>query len=62
MLIEYLYSHWQSDGEDLWSFAAISNKPPPKVAFAGRDCCIIAIKEEHMDAWLDQGPKKIDAL
>ena len=53
MLIACLYSHWEGDGEDLWSFAAITDEPPPEVAAAGHDRCIIPIKENYLDAWLD---------
>ena len=62
MLIACLYSHWQQDGEELWSFAAITDEPPPEVAAAGHDRCIIPIKEEHLDAWISPDPKKIAAL
>lgn len=62
MLIVCLYSHWQQDGEELWSFAAITDEPPPEVAAAGHDRCIIPIKEAHLDAWLDPDPKRIIAL
>ena len=57
MLIACLYSHWQGDGESLWSFAAITDEPPPEVLAAGHDRCIIPIKEDALDAWLspDQG-------
>ena len=62
MLIACLYSYWQNDSEELWSFAAITDEPPQEVAAAGHDRCIIPIKEEHLNAWLDKGPKKPDAL
>lgn len=57
MLIACLYSHWQGDGESLWSFAAITDEPPPEVLAAGHDRCIIPIKEDALDVWLspDQG-------
>lgn len=62
MLIACLYSHWQGDGEDLWSFAAITDEPPPEVAAAGHDRCILPIKHNHLDAWLDPDPMDIAAL
>jgi putative SOS response-associated peptidase YedK len=44
---------WSSPGEpDLLSFAAISDDPPPEIAAAGHDRCIVPIKPEHIDAWL----------
>ena len=62
MLIACLYSYWQNDSEELWSFAAITDEPPQEVAAAGHDRCIIPIKEEHLNAWLDPNPKKLTAL
>ncbi len=54
MLVACLWSRWTGkDGETLLSFAAITDDPPPEVAAAGHDRCIIPIKPEHLDAWLD---------
>jgi putative SOS response-associated peptidase YedK len=53
MLVACLYSHWTGAGEaDLDSFAAITDDPPPEVAAAGHDRCIIPVKSENVDAWL----------
>jgi putative SOS response-associated peptidase YedK len=53
MLVACLWSHWTAPGEpDLWSCAAITDEPPEEVAAAGHDRCIIPIKPEHIDAWL----------
>ena len=49
-------------GTDLFSFAAITDEPPPEVAAAGHDRCIVPIKPEHVDAWLSPDPKKLKAL
>ena len=62
MLIACLYSHWQGDGESLWSFAAITDEPPPEVLAAGHDRCIIPIKEDALDAWLSPDQGKLAAL
>ena len=54
MLVACLWSHWTGKGEpDLYSFAAITDEPPPEIAAAGHDRCIIPIKPEHVDAWLN---------
>ena len=54
MLVACLWSQWRESGSpDLLSFAAITDAPPPEVAAAGHDRCIIPIKPEHLDAWLD---------
>lgn len=57
MLVACLWSRWSTPGEpDLLSFAAITDEPPPEVAAAGHDRCIIPIKPERVDAWL--APKR----
>jgi putative SOS response-associated peptidase YedK len=55
MLIACLWSSWSGDGEELLSFAAITDEPEPEVAAAGHDRTIINIKPEHVDAWLAGG-------
>jgi putative SOS response-associated peptidase YedK len=50
------------DAADLWSFAAITDEPPPEVAAAGHDRCIVPIKPENVEAWLNPDPKNLDAL
>ncbi|MEO7067591.1 MAG: SOS response-associated peptidase family protein [Rhodanobacter sp.] len=49
-------------GTDLFSFAAITDQPPAEVAAAGHDRCIIPLKPEHIDAWLNPDPKNLQAL
>ncbi|QDQ84043.1 hypothetical protein FNZ07_23215 [Paraburkholderia megapolitana] len=42
MIVACLRSHWSDDGEaDLLSFAAITDEPPPDIATASHDRCII---------------------
>jgi len=63
MIVACLYSRWiGDDGEELLSFAAITDEPPAEVAAAGHDRCIIPIKPEHIDAWLNPDPKNLPAL
>jgi putative SOS response-associated peptidase YedK len=53
MLIACLWSHWTDPKEpDLRGFAAITDDPPPDVAAAGHDRCIINLRPEHVEAWL----------
>lgn len=53
MLVACLWSRWTKEGEaDLLSFSAITDEPPPEVAAAGHDRCIIPIRPENIDAWL----------
>lgn len=62
MLVACLWSHWTGKDEpDLLSFAAITDDPPPEVAAAGHDRCIIPIKEENIDAWLSPDPSNLEA-
>lgn len=63
MLVACLWSHWEDTGEpDLYSFAAITDEPPPEVAAAGHDRCIIPIKPEHIDAWLSPDSTDLAAM
>jgi putative SOS response-associated peptidase YedK len=53
MLVACLWSRWSAPGEpDLLSFAAITDEPPPEIAAAGHDRCIVPLKPENIDAWL----------
>jgi putative SOS response-associated peptidase YedK len=63
MLVACLWSRWTAPGEpELLSFAAITDEPPPEVAAAGHDRCIIPIRPEHVDAWLRPDPSNLRAL
>ncbi|MFM0385741.1 SOS response-associated peptidase family protein [Paraburkholderia dipogonis] len=54
MLVACLWSRWSAPDEpDLLSFAAITDEPPPEVAAAGHDRCIVPVKPENIDAWLN---------
>lgn len=62
MLVACLWSRWVAPGEpDLLSFAAITDEPPEEVAAAGHDRCIIPIKPENVDAWLNPDPRNLGA-
>ena len=57
MLVACLWSRWSGPGQpDLLSFAAITDEPPDEVAAAGHDRCIIPIKPQNMQAWLNPQP------
>lgn len=63
MLVACLWSRWTKPGEpDLLSFAAITDEPPEEVAAAGHDRCIVPIRAENVDAWLNPNPKNLQAL
>lgn len=62
MLLACLWNRSELPGEDyLLSFTAITVDPPPEVAAAGHDRCIVPIRPEHLDAWLNPNPADIDA-
>lgn len=62
MYVACLWSHWTEGEESLDSFAAITDEPPPEVAAAGHDRCIIPIKQENIAAWLNPDPKNLAAM
>ena len=63
MLVACLCSRWTGSGEpDLLSFAAITDEPPEEVAAAGHDRCIVPIKPENIDAWLNPDSKDLASL
>jgi putative SOS response-associated peptidase YedK len=63
MLIACVWSRWSAAGEpDLYSFAAITDEPPDEVAAAGHDRCIIPIRPENIDAWLNPDPSNLAGL
>ena len=60
MLVACLWSRWTAPGQpDLLSFAAVTDEPPPEVADAGHDRCIIPLRPEHIDEWLNPDPNQL---
>ena len=59
MLVACLWSHWTGPGDDVLSFAAITDTPPPEVAAAGHDRCIIPIDPVNIDRWLRPDPARL---
>lgn len=63
MLVACVWSEWSGPDEpNLLSFAAITDEPPAEVAAAGHDRCIIPIRPENVDAWLNPDPKNLAAM
>jgi putative SOS response-associated peptidase YedK len=63
MLIACLWSHWTDTQEpDVRGFAAITDEPPPDVAAAGHDRCIINLKPENVEAWLTPKGRSVAEL
>jgi putative SOS response-associated peptidase YedK len=56
MYVACLWSRWSASGSaDLLSVAIITDEPPPEVAAAGHDRCVIPIRPVNLDAWLQPG-------
>ncbi len=55
LLVACLWSPWSGDGEELLSFAAITDEPEPEVAATGHDRTVVNIKPGNVDAWLAGG-------
>jgi putative SOS response-associated peptidase YedK len=47
---------------EFYTFAAVTDDPPPEVAAVGHDRCIVPIREENIDAWLNPDPMNLSAL
>ncbi|RNM03244.1 SOS response-associated peptidase family protein [Ralstonia pseudosolanacearum] len=63
MLVPCIWSRWSAPGQkDLLSFAAITDEPPPEVAATGHDRCLVQIKHENVDAWLNPAGRSLDVL
>jgi hypothetical protein len=60
MLVACLWSFDERTG--LYSFAAITDEPPPEIAAAGHDRCIIPIKSENVGSWLEPDPGNLAAM
>jgi putative SOS response-associated peptidase YedK len=51
MLVACLYSRrTEPSGDEVYSFAAITDEPPPEIAAAGHDRCVVSIKEQNVEA------------
>jgi putative SOS response-associated peptidase YedK len=63
MLVTCLWSHWtdRAGEDDLDSFAFITDEPPPEVAAAGHDRCLIPLRRENLDTWLSPDPADLAA-
>ncbi len=63
MLIACLWSHWAGPNEgEINGFAAITDEPPPDIAAAGHDRCIINLRPENIDAWLTPEQRSVAEL
>ncbi|MGC4065528.1 MAG: SOS response-associated peptidase family protein [Polyangiaceae bacterium] len=53
LTIACLWDRWSATGaQQLLSFAAITDVPPPDIADTGHDRCVVALKAEYVSTWL----------
>lgn len=53
MLVACLWDRWTDpSGNELFSFAALTDEPPEEVSATGHERCIIALQEENLHDWL----------
>jgi putative SOS response-associated peptidase YedK len=64
MYIACLYGEWRDPkrGEELLSFAAITDEPPDEVRAAGHDRIIISMQPENAERWLAPKGRSMDEL
>lgn len=56
MHVACIWSRWVGPGgEELLSFAAITDEPPVEVSAAGHDRCIVPLKPSNVKRWLKPG-------
>ncbi len=63
LLLACLWRYVEAEGETpgFYGFAAVTRDPPPEVQAAGHNRCIIPIRPEHVDAWLNPDPQNLAA-
>lgn len=62
LLVACLWNSSQTADGPLLTFAAITDEPPPEVADAGHDRCVVPLKPVHVDAWLNPDPANLSAM
>ena len=56
MTVACLWSHWTRPAEpELYSFAAITDTPPPEILATGHTRCVISLQEANVREWLSPG-------
>lgn len=62
MFVACIWSHWIGEGDALYSFAVVTDEPPPEVRAAGHDRCPIQIRKERVRDWLATDQHSPDEL
>jgi putative SOS response-associated peptidase YedK len=53
MTIACVWSHWTHESEpELYSFAAVTDDPPPEIRATGHTRCVVSLKDENVREWL----------
>lgn len=58
-LWRYVEPAEDGEGEGFYSFAIVTRDPPPEVQAAGHDRCVIAIRPENLNGWLQPDPHNL---
>ncbi|MHB1057231.1 MAG: SOS response-associated peptidase family protein [Rhodanobacter sp.] len=55
LFVACLWTYVESSGNEpgFYTFAAVTGDPPPEVAAAGHDRCIVSLREEDIEGWLN---------
>jgi putative SOS response-associated peptidase YedK len=66
MLVACLWDHWKQPGQlDLWSFAALTDEPPPEISRTGHQRCVITLRDSNLREWLspaDVNRQRLDEI
>jgi putative SOS response-associated peptidase YedK len=63
MTVACVWDHWVGSAEpELWSFAAITDTPPPEVSATGHDRCVVALRAQHVALWLTPEGRRDEEL
>lgn len=63
MLVACLWARWTGKDEpELHSFAAITDDPPPEIAATGHNRCVIPIRRENLEEWLQPESVSLERL
>jgi putative SOS response-associated peptidase YedK len=53
MLVACVWDRWSDRaGNELYSFAVVTDEPPEEVAATGHQRCVVALREENLQEWL----------
>lgn len=62
LAVIYRYVEGDADEPGFYGFAAVTRDPPPEVLAAGHPRCIIPIRPENLDAWLQPDAKQLGPM